>query len=61
MPRAENRKRPANQLGKSKQGAYQNKQSSNHASTELHNAQNKKQELLEKMKRQQQEMREKTE
>jgi len=52
MPRAENRKKPANLGGGGKQGGFQNKQSFGGAGTAFGNAASKKQELIEKMKKQ---------
>ena len=55
MPRAENRKKPTNQSGGMKQGGFQNKQANGASGAGFGQAQSKKQELIEKMKKQQME------
>ncbi|MGZ4135926.1 MAG: hypothetical protein ACXVPC_12270 [Tumebacillaceae bacterium] len=51
MPRAENRKKPTGQAGGMKQGGFANKQAAGAANAAFGQAQTKKQELIEKMKK----------
>lgn len=53
MPRAENRKKPTNQANGVKQGGFANKQSNGSNGGVFGQGNNKKQELIEKMKKQQ--------
>ena len=53
MPRAENRKKPVSQSGGGKQGGFANKQSNGGAGSAFGQGNDKKQALLEKMKKQQ--------
>ncbi|PWK05959.1 hypothetical protein [Tumebacillus permanentifrigoris] len=52
MPRAENRKKPTNQSGGMKPGGFQNKQANGSNGGAFGSAAAKKQELIEKMKKQ---------
>jgi hypothetical protein len=52
MPRAENRKKPTNQSGGMKQGGFANKQFSGSNDVAFGQVKSKKQELIEKMKKQ---------
>lgn len=55
MPRAENRKKPTKQSGSMKQGGFANKNSIGSSGVAFGQAKTKKQELIEKMKKQQSE------